>query len=137
MRRRLLAIALALLLALPAAAADAPGSDRLAYALTGGRLILAPGRVGRGLAAPTGAVEVDGRGKHVTPGIIDAHSHTAMAGKDATFIVTDGDILDLRSRVVAACLDGRALDLTDKQKRLYEKYRNRPTPAAGPTEGKP
>ncbi|HTR01766.1 MAG TPA: amidohydrolase family protein [Thermoanaerobaculia bacterium] len=53
------------------------------------------------------------------------------AGKDATFILTDGDILDIRSRVVAAYLDGRALDLTDKQKRLYEKYRNRPTPAAG------
>jgi len=51
-------------------------------------------------------------------------------GKDATFILTDGDILDLRSRVVGAYMDGRALDLTDKQKRLYEKYRNRPTPAA-------
>lgn len=51
-------------------------------------------------------------------------------GKDATFIVTDGDILDMRSRVVAAYLDGRALDLTDKQKRLYEKYRNRPRPAS-------
>jgi len=50
------------------------------------------------------------------------------AGKDATFILTDGDILDLRSRVVGAYLDGRALDLTDKQKRLYEKYRNRPKP---------
>jgi imidazolonepropionase-like amidohydrolase len=55
------------------------------------------------------------------------------AGKDATFILTDGDVLDLRSRVVGAYLDGRALDLTDKQKRLYEKYRNRPTPAANPT----
>jgi imidazolonepropionase-like amidohydrolase len=55
-------------------------------------------------------------------------------GKDATFILTDGDILDLRSRVVGAYLDGRALDLTDKQKRLYEKYRNRPTPAAAKTQ---
>jgi imidazolonepropionase-like amidohydrolase len=54
------------------------------------------------------------------------------AGKDATFIVTDGDILDLRSHVVAAYLDGRALDLTDKQKRLYEKYRNRPKAAGKP-----
>ncbi len=36
--------------------------------------------VGRGLAAPAGALEVDGRGKHVTPGIIDAHSHTAVDG---------------------------------------------------------
>lgn len=49
-------------------------------------------------------------------------------GKDATLILTDGDILDLRSRVVGAYLDGRALDLTDKQKRLYERYRNRPRP---------
>ena len=51
-------------------------------------------------------------------------------GKDATLIVTDGDILDLRSRVVAAYLDGRALDLMDKQKRLYDRYRMRPTPEA-------
>jgi imidazolonepropionase-like amidohydrolase len=51
-------------------------------------------------------------------------------GKDATVIVTDGDILDLRTRVVAAYLDGRALDLSDKQKRLYERYRNRPKPSA-------
>ena len=36
--------------------------------------------VGKNLAAPAGAVEVDGRGKHVTPGIIDAHSHTAVDG---------------------------------------------------------
>ena len=50
-------------------------------------------------------------------------------GKDATLIVTDGDILDLRTRVVAAYLDGKPLDLTDKQKKLYERYRNRPTPS--------
>ncbi len=36
--------------------------------------------VGKGLAVPAGALEVDGRGKHVTPGIIDAHSHTAVDG---------------------------------------------------------
>ena len=52
-------------------------------------------------------------------------------GKDATLIVTDGDLFDIRSHVVAAYLDGRELDLTDKQKRLYEKYRNRPKPAGG------
>ena len=51
-------------------------------------------------------------------------------GKDATLLIADGDILDLRTRVVAAWLDGRALDLTDKQKRLYERYRNRPKPGA-------
>src|SRR5262249_23837481 len=36
--------------------------------------------VGRGLRAPAGAVEIDGHGKHLTPGIIDAHSHTAIDG---------------------------------------------------------
>jgi hypothetical protein len=30
--------------------------------------------------------------------------------------------------VVAAYLDGKELDLSDKQKRLYERYRNRPKP---------
>ena len=36
--------------------------------------------VGKNLTAPAGALEVDGRGKHVTPGIIDAHSHSAVDG---------------------------------------------------------
>lgn len=36
--------------------------------------------VGKGLSAPAGALEVNGRGRHVTPGIIDAHSHTAVDG---------------------------------------------------------
>ncbi len=47
-------------------------------------------------------------------------------GKDATLIVTDGDVLDVRTHVVGAWLDGRPLDLTDKQKRLWERYRARP-----------
>ncbi len=50
-------------------------------------------------------------------------------GKDATLFVTDGDVLDLRSRSSAAYIDGRALDLSDRHKRLYERYRNRPKPA--------
>ena len=37
--------------------------------------------VGRGLSAPAGAHEIDGRGRHVTPGLIDAHSHTAVDGQ--------------------------------------------------------
>ncbi len=36
--------------------------------------------VGRGLAAPAGAIEIDGRGKQVSPGVIDCHSHTAIDG---------------------------------------------------------
>ena len=36
--------------------------------------------VGVGLSAPAGTLEIDGKGKHVTPGMIDCHSHTAVAG---------------------------------------------------------
>jgi imidazolonepropionase-like amidohydrolase len=36
--------------------------------------------VGKNLAAPAGAVIVDGTGKHVAPGIIDEHSHSAVLG---------------------------------------------------------
>ena len=36
--------------------------------------------VGQSLSAPAGALVIDGFGKHVTPGLIDAHSHTAIAG---------------------------------------------------------
>ena len=52
--------------------------------LEGADLVVSSGKVvavGRGLAAPAGAVEIDGRGRHVTPGIIDAHSHTAIDGQ--------------------------------------------------------
>ena len=50
-------------------------------------------------------------------------------GKDATLFVSDRDVLDFRYRVEAAYLDGRALDLSDRHKRLYERYRNRPKPS--------
>ncbi len=44
--------------------------------------------VGKGLKAPAGAVEIDGHGRHVTPGIIDAHSHTAIDGQVNEFTHT-------------------------------------------------
>ena len=50
-------------------------------------------------------------------------------GKDATLFVSDRDVLDFRYTVVAAYVDGRPLDLSDRHKRLYERYRNRPKPA--------
>jgi imidazolonepropionase-like amidohydrolase len=36
--------------------------------------------VGHDLVAPKGAVVIDGTGKHVTPGLIDAHSHSFIVG---------------------------------------------------------
>ena len=35
--------------------------------------------VGKGLAAPDGATVIDAKGKHVTPGLVDCHSHTAIS----------------------------------------------------------
>ncbi len=37
-------------------------------------------RVGTGLSAPGGATIIDGTGKHVTAGLIDAHNHSAIVG---------------------------------------------------------
>jgi imidazolonepropionase-like amidohydrolase len=44
------------------------------------------------------------------------------AGKDATLIVTDGSPLDTRTQILGAYIQGRPVDLSNKQTRLYEKY---------------
>ncbi|HEX8077896.1 MAG TPA: amidohydrolase family protein, partial [Chthoniobacterales bacterium] len=56
--------------------------------------------IGPGLKAPSGAVVVDGKGMHVTPGIVDCHSHTAISrgvnesSHAVTCEVRIGDVLD-------------------------------------------
>ncbi|GIW98908.1 MAG: hypothetical protein KatS3mg111_2241 [Pirellulaceae bacterium] len=56
--------------------------------------------IGHGLPAPRGAVVVDGVGKHVSPGIIDCHSHMATdggvneSGQAITAEVRIGDFID-------------------------------------------
>jgi len=45
-------------------------------------------------------------------------------GKDANIIVSDGDILDIRTNdVIYAFIQGRQINLDNKQKQLYEKYK--------------
>ena len=44
------------------------------------------------------------------------------AGKDASFVVSDGDPLDVRSSIVAAYLNGEPVDLSSKHTRLRDKY---------------
>ena len=46
-------------------------------------------------------------------------------GKAATLIVTDGNILEVSSHVEKAWIDGRAIDLSNKQTKLAEKYREK------------
>jgi imidazolonepropionase-like amidohydrolase len=50
------------------------------------------------------------------------------AGKDATFFVADGDILDLRANLVRMWIGGREVSLESRHTRLYERYRSRPRP---------
>ncbi|BDS14693.1 amidohydrolase family protein [Aureispira anguillae] len=47
-------------------------------------------------------------------------------GKDATFIIAKGDVLDMRTSIITdAFMAGRKVDLGDKQKELYDKYMDR------------
>lgn len=46
-------------------------------------------------------------------------------GKDATLIVCDGDILEEPTHVERAFIQGREIDLSNKQTRLYDKYREK------------
>jgi imidazolonepropionase-like amidohydrolase len=47
-------------------------------------------------------------------------------GKDATFFVADGDVLDIRTNVKRMWIGGKEVSLENRHTRLYEKYRNRP-----------
>ena len=56
--------------------------------------------VGKNLTAPTGYVTIDGKNKHVSPGIIDEHSHIAISGgvnegsQEVTAEVRIGDVIN-------------------------------------------
>ncbi|UXI67359.1 amidohydrolase family protein [Tahibacter amnicola] len=70
--------------------------DDADVAIAGGRIVA----VGQNLKAPRDAEEVDARGKHIAPGIIDPHSHMAVAKgvNEGTHAITSevriGDVLD-------------------------------------------
>lgn len=45
-------------------------------------------------------------------------------GKDANIVISEGDILDMRSSLISlVMIDGRIVSLTDKHKQLYERYK--------------
>ncbi|MBA4139166.1 MAG: amidohydrolase family protein [Segetibacter sp.] len=49
---------------------------------------------------------------------------TIEAGKDANIVISTGDILDMRSSIVTdAFIQGRKINLDNKQKQLYERYK--------------
>lgn len=56
---------------------------------------------------------------------VEARVGSLDAGKDATLIVTDGDPLETRTAVEMAFVQGRKVDLSDRHKRLWTKYREK------------
>ena len=53
---------------------------------------------------------------------IDDQVGSLDIGKDATFIVTDGDPLEITTNVKMEFIQGKRIDLGDRHKKLYEKY---------------
>ncbi|KAA6430591.1 amidohydrolase family protein [Rufibacter glacialis] len=54
---------------------------------------------------------------------VDKQVGSVETGKDATLVVSEGDLLDMRSNKIShAFIQGRNLNLTDKQQYLYQKF---------------
>ncbi len=57
---------------------------------------------------------------------IDKQTGSLEAGKDANIIVSDGDLLDIEtSNISFAFIQGRQINLDNKQKQLYERYKTK------------
>jgi imidazolonepropionase-like amidohydrolase len=51
---------------------------------------------------------------------------TLEVGKDANIVISEGDILDMKSSIVTdAFIQGRAVAITSKHKQLYERYKHK------------
>jgi imidazolonepropionase-like amidohydrolase len=62
--------------------------------IDGGDVLMRNGKivaVGTNIAAPAGAVVIDGKGKFVTPGIIDIHSHLGVYPSPSNEATSDGN----------------------------------------------
>lgn len=57
---------------------------------------------------------------------IEKQAGSVEVGKDATLVVSSGDLLDMRTNnVTHAFIQGRTIDLNDKQKYLYKKFEDK------------
>jgi hypothetical protein len=57
---------------------------------------------------------------------IDKQTGSLEAGKDANIIVSDGDLLDIKTNNISyAFIQGRQINLDNKQKQLYERYKTK------------
>ena len=57
---------------------------------------------------------------------VDDLTGSLEAGKDANIVISDGDILDMKtSKVTQAFIQGREVSLENKQSQLYERYKQK------------
>jgi imidazolonepropionase-like amidohydrolase len=57
---------------------------------------------------------------------IDKFTGSIESGKDATLFISEGDALDMSTnQVVYALIQGRQIDLSNKQTELYMKYKKK------------
>ena len=57
---------------------------------------------------------------------IDQQTGSIERGKDANIIICEGDVLDMRTSIVTdAFIQGRKINLDNKQQQLYERYKHR------------
>jgi imidazolonepropionase-like amidohydrolase len=57
---------------------------------------------------------------------VDERTGSIEAGKDANIVISEGDILDMKTSIVTqAFIQGRNVDLNNKQKQLYERYKGK------------
>ena len=52
-------------------------------------------------------------------------SKSLTAGKRADVVLTDGDLFEATTRVLNMWIDGREVDLSNRQTDLYDRYRER------------
>jgi cytosine/adenosine deaminase-related metal-dependent hydrolase len=56
---------------------------------------------------------------------VDRELGSLAPGKVADVVVTDGDLLEFRTRVEVELIDGVQVDLSNRQTRLYQRFRDR------------
>ena len=57
---------------------------------------------------------------------IEDQTGTIEEGKDATFFISEGDVLDMKSSIITkAFIQGKSLNLEGKQQRLYKRFKEK------------
>jgi hypothetical protein len=46
-------------------------------------------------------------------------------GKDATLFISDGDPLEIRTNIIQAYIQGKKIDMSDRHKNLYSKFKEK------------